>query len=379
MGGYEREPNHPMKNLFKDLTWKFMALTALMVTTVMLAEQSLLMKQTRVGMESRLAEKAAFINTFYAFLIADSLQRKDDVTLQQVINRLEDDPEITSVVVVDNKGEIRYHTDPEKLGLQLDDAAVKKASETGEGTMTPFQNSGGRALALVSPLKVQGHPKPTGVVKIEFTYKHVQDQISKFDSSFKLAMLGFISAACGFILIFVKKWVTRPIEVLETNIKGLHMVTAEANLPEAEGEFGLINKALNEMVTRFRAEMQDQMGGGPSDTEMERDLVEHLMAAFLPKTRIIVADKDNRVLSDMTDGQPAATSTAHILDLITDINFANLVGAAYQSVGVPAVGSVMVQDHPYNAAVLCLPSSQSKLVKAVIALQAPMNKGESST
>ncbi len=68
-----------------------------MLVGVMIAEQSLLMKQARVALESRLSEKASFINTFYAFLIADALQRKDDVTLLQVINRLEEDPEILSV------------------------------------------------------------------------------------------------------------------------------------------------------------------------------------------------------------------------------------------------------------------------------------------
>ena len=130
-------------------------------------------------MEMRLREKATFINTFYAFLIADALQRNDDVTLQQVISRLEEDPEISSVIVVDDNGEVRYHADPEKVGTQWDDPLIQKALETGEGVMAPFTNSGGRALALVSPLKVRATAHPIGAVRIDLTYRHIEDQLAQ--------------------------------------------------------------------------------------------------------------------------------------------------------------------------------------------------------
>jgi len=369
-----------MKTLFKDLNWKFSVLTALMIVGVMLTEQMFLMKQTRVGMETRLAEKAAFVNTFYAFLIADSLQRKDDVTLLQVINRLEEDPEITSVVVVDGNSEVRYHADSDKLGTVWDDALIKKALETGEGVMNPFNNTGGRALALVSPLKVQGQPKPIGAVRIEFTYKHVQDQIAKFGSSFNLAILGFISAGVGFMMIFVRRWVTIPLEALEKTVNGLHLATAEGNLPESENEFGRINKALNDMIARFRQEIQEQMGlGSANPEEIEKGLIEQLISSFIPSTRIIIVNKENKIISDTLDHQTVPDSPPHLLDLITDVNFSTLVGSAYQNENTPVWGQVRIKEEDFIAAIVCLSNSQSKIVKAVIILQPPSKKGETTT
>jgi hypothetical protein len=367
-----------MKILFKDLNWKFGVVISLIIMAVMLAEQGLLMNQTRVGMESRLAEKAAFINTFYASLIGEALQRKDDVTLLQWISHLEEDPEVTSVVVVDNNGEVRYHADAEKLGTQWNDPLMQKALESGDGVMNPFQNTGGRALALVSPLKVQGLPHPIGVVRIEFTYRHVQDQLKKFDSSFHLAILGFISTAVGLIMVFVRLWVTLPLESAEKAVTGLHLATAEPDLPERSDEFGRLNKALNDMILRFRVELQEQLGttGTASPGETEKGLVDRLLASFLPQVRVIIAGKDNRIIS-LTGGLSPQGNSAHLLDLITDRNFATLVGAAYQKEGEVVRGPVLFQDQPYEAGVLCIPDNESKIVKAVITLQAQSQKGDS--
>src|SRR5258706_2768657 len=283
----QQRAREPMKFLFKVLIWKFSFLTSLMVVGVMLAEQGLLMKQTRVGMESRLAEKATFINTFYAFLIADALQRKDDVTLLQVINRLEEDPEILSVIVVDATGEVRYHVDSEKLGTKWTDPLIQKALDTGDGVMNPFQNTGGKALALISPLKVQGSRKPIGAVRIELTFRHIKVQLQKFEASFQMAALGFISFSIGLMISFVRRWVIKPIETTEKAVAGLHLTTAEPNLRESTDEFGRLNRAINEMILRFRVELQEHIGAGPANpSELEKDLVSRLMMSFLPKARI---------------------------------------------------------------------------------------------
>jgi hypothetical protein len=364
-----------MKSLLKDLNWKFGFLMSLLIVAVMLAEQALLMKQTRVGMESRVAEKASFINTFYAFLIADALQRKDDVTLLQVINRLEDDPEILSVIVVDNKGEVRYHADSEKLGTQWNDPLIQKALDTNDGIMTTFQNSGGKALALVSPLKLQGMAHPIGAVRIDMTYRHIQDQLGKFETSFHMAALGFISAAVGLMMAFLRRWVTLPLENTEKALAGLHLATAEPHFPESPDEFGRLNKALNEMILRFRVELQDQLGTGPARPEdLEKDLVECILRLF-PHGRILMADKDNRIISSLDHGQNVGTRPDHLLDLITDVNFANLVGAAFQNEGEILRGTVLFENRPSEAAVMCVPERQSKVIKTVIVLVDKSEKG----
>jgi len=370
-----------MNKWLKDLNWKFGFVAVLITLGVVTASQYLLMKQARVGMESRLSEKAAFINHFYSFLIADALQRNDDVTLQQVISRLEEDPEITSVVVVDDASEIRYHSDPQKLGTKWDDPLIQKAMETGDGVMSPFTNSGGRALALISPLRLQGKPHPIGVVRIDMTYRHVADQLKKFDSSFRLAVLGYISVAIGLMMIFVRRWLTYPLSWVEKQVSSLSLTTAEPNLPETPDEFGQLNKALNEMIVRFHTQLQEQLGSGAaSPVEIEKDLVDRIMRSFFPNTLIFISDKDNRIISGSRESLPEGAPSAHVLDLITDLNFANLVGAAFQKEGEPAHGPIVFHGKPFKAAVLCIPAHESKLVKTLIVMQPDVQpeKGESS-
>jgi HAMP domain-containing protein len=369
-----------MKTFLKDLNWKFGFVASVLIVAIVLAAQTLLMKQARIGMETRLGEKAAFVNSFYSFLIADALQRKDDVTLLQVVNRLEEDPEVTSVVVVDEDSEIRYHADPDKLGTPLDDPLVKKALETGDGGMNPFRNTGGRALALVSPLKVQGKPRPIGAIRIDLTYRHVDDLIRKFDSSFHLAMLAFICMGIAVMIVFLRRWVTYPLEMTEKAIGALHLATAEPNFPERPDEFGRLNKAVNDMIMRYRTEFQDQIGAGPAGpAEVETDLVERILRSFFPQTLIFIADKDNKIISGTKESLPSGAPADHVLDLITDVNFANLVGAAFQKEGEPVQGPVLFHGRPYKAAVLCIPAHESKLVKTLIVMQADVQpeKGES--
>jgi hypothetical protein len=369
-----------MNQWLKDLNWKFGFLAVVMTLGIVLASQHLLMKQARAGMESRIAEKAAFINHYYAARIAEALQHNDDVSLQQDISQLEEDPEITSVIVVDANSEIRYHSDPQKLGTKWDDPLIQKAMETGDGVMSPFTDSGGRALALVSPLKVQGKPIPLGVVRIDLTYRHVSDQLSRFDNSFHMAVLGYISVSIGFILIFVRRWLIFPLTWIEQQVTALSLTASEPNLPETSDEFGQLAKALNDMLIRFRTQLQDQMGTGAANPlEIERDLVGRIMRTFFPKSLIFISDRDNRIIAGSKEALPAGARSDHVLDLITDKNFGNLVAAAFQKEGESAQGKINFHGKPFIAGILCVPAHESKLVKTLIVLQPDVQpeKGES--
>ena len=65
----------------------------------------------------------------------------------------------------------------------------------------------------------------------------------------------------------------------------------------------------------------------------------------------------------------AVARAAHLLDLITDGNFANLLNAAFQQEGEAVRGGVTFQDRSYEAAILSLPSAQVLRVKTLIALK----------
>jgi len=350
-----------------DLTWKLCFVTGAMALMITLISQAVVMKQARTALELRLGQKAAFINSFYSFLIADALQRKDDVTLLQVVNRLEEDQEITSVIVVDDKGEIRYHADPEKIGAPVDDPLVRKALDSSDGVMTNFENSGGKALALVSPLRVQGRPKPIGAVHIDLTYRMVGQQIARFQRSFQLIGLALISASIGLMMIFVRRWITVPLAQLRTVIGRLNPLMSEASLPEATDEFGLVYSALNEFMTRYRLELQNQQSMARVGAQEEKTLADQILKLLLPEHRVILADKENIIMSD--SAAPERAGRRHLLDIISDDRFAKLVASAFQQEGEVVRGSFSVDKQNLQAAVLRFPESISRLIKTIIVLR----------
>src|SRR5579864_7393398 len=286
----------------KDIPWSLITkiawLTGAAVFASTMLTQIYFMRHERTALELRLREKANFINNFYAFLIADALQHNDDVTLLQVINRLEEDPEITSVVVADGKGEVRYHADPEKIGSKLDDPLLNKALQTGEGFATNFQNAGGQALLLVSPLKIKGQPKPQGAVRIECTYRHLLDQVHSGQTSFHMVAIGTMLSCVGIILWGFRRWVIKPLYRLKNSLSGINPAMLDANLPESTDEFGQMNATLNEFLAKLKTEWSAQRTALMSQAGDERILIEQLVRGLMPEARVLIADKDNRIVCD---------------------------------------------------------------------------------
>lgn len=354
-----------------DLSMRFATLGAVIALMIAMVARTYFVRQQRNAMELRLREKVLFINKFYDFLIADSLARKDDVTLLQVINRLEEDPEITSVLVVDQKKEVRYHVDPEKIGsIWEEDTLIDNVLKSGEGVVTPFKNSGGKAVVLVSPLNVTGIPQSLGAVRIELTHRHIEKQIAQSETHFYLVTLGAMLFCIGLMFMGVKRWISHPLNALRQALAGMNPLSLEGNLPETSDEWGRLHTALNDLFLRLKAEWQTQQSDTQNRAHQEKDLIEQLARSFLPDTRVIMADKDNRVLSDSGNGvHPYSEETYHLLDLITDANFANLINTAFQKEGDVVRGPVVFQDKAYEAAVLSVPAHHTVLVKTLITLK----------
>src|SRR5258708_15956572 len=170
-----RQPGALMNIHIKQysLSTRFVVLLVGSVAMTAFSARSFYVRQERTDLQMHLQEKAAFINKAYSFLIADALIRKDDISLLQVVNSLEEEKDVISVVVVDQRDEIRYHGDAHKIGLVFDDPLVKNGLQTGQALMMPYSNSGGQALALVSPLKVPSVAQPLGAVRIDLTYRQI--------------------------------------------------------------------------------------------------------------------------------------------------------------------------------------------------------------
>jgi len=360
----------------QPLSVRFGILTGAIIVLIAFSAQMFFSHQERTDLEHRLQEKSTFINSFYSYLIADALMRKDDVTLLQVVNRLEQDEEITSVIVVDQSDEVRYHADPQKMGTSLDDPIVKQVLHSGDAIMVSYQNSGGKALGIVSPLKIQGTAHAIGAVRIDLTFRRIDNQLLKPRHRFWFVVLGSLVSSIGFMLACVKRWVTGPLDQLRAAFAAVNAATPEPNLPESPDEVGQVYAAANELILRFKNEIQQQWSGQQTRAEQEKAWIQRLVVSFLPEARIIIADKDNRVISDTGNGASARSEKAppagrqvHLLDLIKDANFATLLTGAFQREGEVVRGPVMFQDHTYQASILSVPLQQSIAVKTLIALQ----------
>jgi hypothetical protein len=355
-----------------SLLTRFSLLTGFLVVASIFMAEIYFTNHERAILELSLREKINFITNYYAFGIAQSLQQNDDVSLQQIINGLEQDRDVLSVIVVDADGSIRYHVDPDKVGTTLDDALVKKCLESGDGVATPVVNAGGKALELVVPLKAKGQPKPQGAVRLDITYKHINDMVRAGPASFEMMAMGCIFSCIGGVLWGFRKWVVFPMGQLQLAMSRINPSLLEANLPETDDEFGSLNKSLNSLLARLKTEVIVQREATVLQAGEERLLIEQLLAGLLPNSRLLLVDKENRVIGDSRRTAPVAPGSApHLLDIVNDADFSTLIGAAMQKEGEVAQGRVTFESTPCEASILRFPQGQSKLIRMVIALRAP--------
>jgi hypothetical protein len=179
-----------------------------------------------------------------------------------------------------------------------------------------------------------------------------------------------VVSCAGIVLMCLNLWVTGPLQHLAKTLGTINTAMPEANLPEGTDEVGQVFKAANDLIVQFKAEAQRQWSDQRNRGEQEKVWVSQLAQSFLPQGRVIVADKDNRVVSDSSNGNgTTAGRNAHLMDLIKDANFANLLNNAFRQEGQVVRGAVSFEDKTYQAAILSMPVHQTVLVKTLIALQ----------
>jgi hypothetical protein len=352
-----------------NLTNRILVAAGVLVLLASSTVEVYFMHNERAALERRLKEKMDFINKFYVNSIADSLEAQDDVRLLQDINRLEEDTEITSVIVVDDHGDIRYHSDPEKMGTHLEDPFVADALKTGEGAIHRIMNSGGKAMALVCPFRKKGRMTPIGAVRMDLTYQAIDKQIDAAQTNYFVFLLGLLTFCIGAVRVCAQRWVLGPLGGIQKIITGLNPATMEPNLPESPDEFGQILKSLNDMILRIRMEVQTHTSLSADTENRERRLVENVASLLGSDQRLLVVDRDNRLVADTHRPGPSPVQKPHLLDLITDNDFATLVGNAFQKEGATMSGSVQFDGKSYDATVLRIPAAQSITVRTLIALK----------
>lgn len=337
------------------------------LTFVILVSHAYYADRTRQELRNRLQEKAVFINNFLGFTFSTALAMKDDITLLQVMSQLEQDQDVLSIVVADDRGEIRYSNDQNKIGEEADDPDMKQVARTGEPIVKRFRNSAGEAMTMVSPLKVQGRARPLGVVRFDMTFKNVDKKSADARDSFLYFAIGLFMFGVTLCGIALRKWVATPIAMLKNYIRTISPMSAEAHLPEGPDDLGQLNASINEMILKFKAEIQAQSMMQNSQTAQEGELIQQLLLALDPGVRLLLADRDNKVVADSEAA--SGMMGQHLLDLMQDASFGSLVSAAFSQEGQPARGTVLFKDEPYAATALRLPELFVKGIRTVILLK----------
>jgi hypothetical protein len=166
--------------------------------------------------------------------------------------------------------------------------------------------------------------------------------------------------------------VLTPLAQLHGEVMKINPSLLESNLPETEDEFGAVNKSINGLLARLKTEWSAQKEALTLKTNEESLLMEQLIGSLFPHSRYLLVDKDNRIVSDSGRVVALAPHEApHLLDILEDAHFSNLVTQAMEHEGVTARGPVSFETQPYEAAVLRIPQGQSKLIRIVIVLRSP--------
>jgi len=340
----------------------------LMILTI-LTTQLYFLRHERTMLEMGLKEKIGFITNYYTLGVVEALQHNDDIMLQQIMMGLEQDREIVSTMVVDSDNQIRYDTDPEKVATTADDKLIRRCLSTGEGVAMNGVNAGGQYMVLAAPLKIKAKRSPIGALRLEITYKHINDLVKAGQASFEMTAMGILFGCVGGLMWGFRRWVTTPLARLKMAVAHVNPAVLEPNFPQSEDEFGEMGAALNDLMMKLKSEWASQREKMTIQAGDERVLVEQLLRGLLPQSRVILSDKQNRVILDTgSDRDYASGQGPHLLDIVHEADFAGLVESAYRQEGQVARGAVTFENKAYQAAILKIPEGQSKLVRAVIAL-----------
>lgn len=366
---------------FNTLFNRMIILTGALTLVSLTITQIYFRNHERTILQMNLQQLAEYTADLYVRAIGDALNLRDDVMLQQIVTRMENDKNIASVIVVDAQSRLRYHMDPEQIGNPFEDEILKRSLESGEAVATHTMLQGYKAMTLVYPLNAKGQARPLGAVRVEYTYKPIEDTVRKGIASFYYVSVGILSFMVGGVLWGFRKWVVRPLTRLRAAIGNVNAATLEANFPETPSEFGEVNQTLNQLLMRIRSEWDAQRAGHSVQADSERRWVERLALSFMPDIRILAADRDNRILTDTGVGIGGAAEEArsggalasavgkHLLDLLSDPSFGQLLSQAFQKEGQVVQGSVQFQGRMYAAAIVRAPEEEARLVKTVIALR----------
>lgn len=197
----------------------------------------------------------------------EAIRRGDfDTGLEGVVKSLQQDPDVSSAIVIDGEGTILAHTDSSKSGsklfLSLWDQEVLKSNKP----MIRYDRDNARyiiGMAILGPRSFEeggvSLSLPTGssgislgAIYVSLSEQKIRNQIQKTMKLIVVSLAVIVVAAVIVLIIFTKKFL-RPLQDLTSATQQLASGNLEARVDAAsEDEVGTLGKAFNTMTKRLR-------------------------------------------------------------------------------------------------------------------------------
>jgi len=371
-----------------SLGFKFTAMVVLLVMLVLGGALLFTRHQQMAYYEKRLQQKAQFIQNHHSILIADSLTRNDDVMLMQAISRLDMDREIAGIVVVDGRGEVRYHPNPMLVATATEDPRIIEVLKSGQGILERTNGNYGPSIRIVVPLLLEGNYQPSGAVSMELTKNYIDQQISEQTQGFMSFAFGMLMTCGVLTLFFLRRWVLVPFVAFKQVAAGLSdpgFVFPRWNLGVEGNE---VLEAMRNGLESLRTQLSTQAHTITQQQDKEIALAKRLLRSFHPGARILLTDPENRILWD-SGGKPAAdaapegpesrtargAASGHVMDLTPDERFSALLSSALEQEGQSVTGDVQMDGRTQRLSVMSLPAAETGGVKTILLLSGKAGAG----
>lgn len=271
------------------------------------------------------------------------------------------DERITSMIYLNRIGIMRWHKEARFLGMAWDEYSKQ---------IPPPTDAINQAFASRVPKVQQVKGEPFYEMAIPFSARGdiigvLDILVSRAGAEVLIgsAMKKYVFGAIGVLLLlgvplylFLHHYVISPMEQLKDSIEGVSMKNFELRFPERGDEVGQVAYAINSLMDKMKAEVQNYDNRNKVYREEEQRWWRSLLNLIVPSSNhVIVVDENNNILyANFEIASVAEGNKVHLLDVVDtqQQTLLRLVGEAFEKTDVPVTGETMFKGHMCDLKVL---------------------------
>ena len=268
----------------------------------------------RAQLEKQRAEASLQLNRMLQVTWENAMLKRDVDGLRDIVGKLGRLDGIRDVLILAPGGEVRFASDPAKLGRQLPDVA---RATTAGAPVSRFENDGaGEVLRSVNPLPnrppctpchgdTATHPV-NGVLVLDYDAAPIRDSARRSAALFLLAGAAVIALTLITLWLLLRRHVLMPLAGLDSATRALANGDLTAHAPVAgDDEIGRAAAGFNIMVQR----LSRQIGL----VEAQQRYLQNLIDGLPDGVRVIRASDMQVVLANRAFCEQIASPAAEVL------------------------------------------------------------------